>query len=859
VADIAEIGFKAQTGELSDAKRKMEELSPAAGKAERATNRLSRMFGSANDNSRKFADSVKGSSSAVGLLSTGIGRAVAALTAFAAAVFAALSLRNFTQATIETAQVQAQLAAALVSTGGAAGRSISQLNDHAAALQNVTMFGDEAINSMQALLLTFTNVRGNTFDRATASVTDYATAMKTDLRSAALQVGKALNDPVLGMSALGRAGVQFTEAQKEAVKQMVATNDMAGAQNIVLKELEKQFGGSAKAARETLGGALQALRNSWGDLFELTGPGVESLRLAIEGLVEAIKQPGFFAFVQMIGTALFGAFELAIRGATLLANGINFLSDYAYDASIALAILFGPAILSASAALITNVIGLTVAIGVGLVKALAAASLAMLRLTLSNPFTAIIYGVSLALAAIYVFRDSIDNVFDKDITGVVKKAANIIIGSFVAAYHDIVFVWSNFGNIMGAAVIGGVNAAIRAINVLLQKAGEGIDWLIDKINNIPGVDVAKVGGGAGLSEMANPGADALTGGGRHSAVSRHLEKQQGALTADYLGTISAGIDTMTEKLTVATGAAAGLNEELGGGGGKGGGKEKKDPYREIVEGAQRTIAALEAERAAVGLSEEAALRLTRQTDLLNQAKQKNIDLSPRQRDELMKLGSQMAQLEIETNKAKDALDFAREGTKSFISDLRKGLMDGKSFWESFKNAAMNALDKIIDKLLNNFIDAIFQANSAASGLGGGSKGGFLGGILGGIGKLFGFAKGGAFAKGISGHSNTVVSKPTLFKFASGGGVMGEAGPEGILPLKRGPDGSLGVQMYNDRGGTRTDGGKTMHLEQHYHIEGAISSRDVQQMVQAGMSEAVDTAKRKLPEWQMTYGTDGAVT
>jgi hypothetical protein len=434
------------------------------------------------------------------------------------------------------------------------------------------------------------------------------------------------------------------------------------------------------------------------------------------------------------------------------------------------------------------------------------------------------------------------------------------------------FVWNNFGNIMGAAVIGGVNLAIRAINGLVQKAADGINWLIEKINNIPGVDVDTLSGGAPLKELPNPGADALFGGGDDSIMSRHNEKIKAALTKDYIGAIGEAVDAMTEKLTVATGAAAGLNEELGGGGGAasgigggaasgiGGGKEKTDHFREIIEGAQQTIVALEAERAAVGLSEEAALRLTRQTELLNQAKQKNIDLSPQQRDELMKLAAQMAVLEIETNEAKDALDFAREGTKSFISDLRKGLMDGKSLWESFKNAASNALDKIIDKLLNNFIDAIFQANTAASGLGGGkSGGGFLGGILGGIGKLFGFAKGGAFPKGISGHSNTVVSKPTLFKFASGGGVMGEAGPEGILPLKRGPDGSLGVQMYNDRGGTMMEGGKTMHLEQHYHIEGAISSRDVQQMVQTGMNEAVDTAKRKLPEWQMTYGTDGAVT
>jgi|GEM_PF-1576798 len=249
----------------------------------------------------------------------------AAAGALAAGLATALSFQKFISATVVTEKAQAQLASALRSTGGAAGKSIIQLNAHAVALQKVTNFGDEATNAMQGLLLTFTNIKGTQFDQATEAVLDLATAMGTDLNSAALQVGKALNDPVLGMTALARSGIQFTEAQKDAVKAMVETNNIVGAQTIILKELERQFGGSAEAARATLGGALAALGNAWGDLFEVTGPSADRLRLAIEGLVATVSAPGFVAAVQAIGAAFFTAAEVAARALVILVDNIDFL------------------------------------------------------------------------------------------------------------------------------------------------------------------------------------------------------------------------------------------------------------------------------------------------------------------------------------------------------------------------------------------------------------------------------------------------------------------------------------------------------------------------------------------------------
>lgn len=88
------------------------------------------------------------------------------------------------------------------------------------------------------MLLTFTKVSGKEFDKATGLAFDMAAVLGGDAKSASMQLGKALNDPVKGMTSLSRAGVQFTAQQKEQAKAMIASGDVTGAQGIILKELE---------------------------------------------------------------------------------------------------------------------------------------------------------------------------------------------------------------------------------------------------------------------------------------------------------------------------------------------------------------------------------------------------------------------------------------------------------------------------------------------------------------------------------------------------------------------------------------------------------------------------------------------
>lgn len=213
-----------------------------------------------------FSDSVDGVGGKVAGAAKFAGEAL--LAAGAAAVgFGALSVKAF----METQDVQAQLTSALNSTHHAAGLYLQDLNDQSAALQKVTKFSDEQIGTSQALLLTFTNIHGAIYQQAIPAILDVATAMHEDLQSASVQVGKALNDPLTGITALHRIGVTFSDTQKTQIQNFMATNNLAAAQGIILGELNKEFGGSAEAAGKTFGGQLAILKNKLNDVEESVG------------------------------------------------------------------------------------------------------------------------------------------------------------------------------------------------------------------------------------------------------------------------------------------------------------------------------------------------------------------------------------------------------------------------------------------------------------------------------------------------------------------------------------------------------------------------------------------------------------
>ncbi len=204
-----------------------------------------------------------------GVVKNGLKIASAAFIAAgtAAIAFGAFAVKAFT----DTEDAIAQTNAVLKSTKGIAGVTAAAVDKLANSLQATTKYGDEEVRSAENLLLTFTSIGKDIFPQATKTVLDMSTALGQDLKSSSIQLGKALQDPILGVTALRRVGVNFSSAQQDVIKKLVDTGQKAKAQQLILKELNTEFGGSAVAAGKTFNGSLIILKNQLIDVTKIVG------------------------------------------------------------------------------------------------------------------------------------------------------------------------------------------------------------------------------------------------------------------------------------------------------------------------------------------------------------------------------------------------------------------------------------------------------------------------------------------------------------------------------------------------------------------------------------------------------------
>jgi phage-related protein len=263
----------------------------------------------------KASDAGDGFGRSLGRIGKYAGLALGGAALGGLAVTLRAGVKEFTEAT----QVAAQTQAVLTSTGKAAHVTAKEVDTLADSIRQKTGVDDEAVASGENLLLTFTNIRnevgkGNDiFNQATVAMTDMSVALGQDMKSSAIQVGKALNDPIKGITALRRVGVSFTEGQIEQVKAMVKTGHTMDAQKFILKELNKEFGGSAEAVGKTLPGQLRILSGSFS---ELAGNLVSKAAPALTTFVEFLNAKGvpaigkaFGKISEVAGPALTGLFD----------------------------------------------------------------------------------------------------------------------------------------------------------------------------------------------------------------------------------------------------------------------------------------------------------------------------------------------------------------------------------------------------------------------------------------------------------------------------------------------------------------------------------------------------------------------
>ena len=94
-----------------------------------------------------------------------------------------------------------------------------------------------------------------------------------------------MNDPIGQLGALSRVGIIFTDVQRDMIANMMKVGDVAGAQQVILKELQSEFGGSGKALGETFGGDINKMKNQ---LELMTRQMAESLMPVMKSLVGSV-------------------------------------------------------------------------------------------------------------------------------------------------------------------------------------------------------------------------------------------------------------------------------------------------------------------------------------------------------------------------------------------------------------------------------------------------------------------------------------------------------------------------------------------------------------------------------------------
>jgi hypothetical protein len=299
-----------------------------------------------------------------------------------------------------------------------------------------------------------------------------STAMGTDPKQAAIQLGKALNDPVKGISALSRVGVTFTDQQKKTIGALVKGGKTAEAQKIILKELSSEFGGAA-AASSTMG---EKAAVSFGNLKEQIGTALlpyldKAEKLLVDKVIPAISQ--FFTEMQN-GTGKGGQFVTFVKDA---AKFLGDLGGWIKKNSDWLVPLVGA--LAAGAA-VFKIISLAT-------RAWAAAQVLLNIALTANPIGLIIVAIAALVAGLIIaYKKS-------------ETFRNIVKGAFDAIAAAARFMWNNV-----------VAPVIRFLLDAFVKVTSFYATLLRGLSKIPGFGWAK-GAADKLQNVANKAANIKNG------------------------------------------------------------------------------------------------------------------------------------------------------------------------------------------------------------------------------------------------------------------------------------------------------------------------------------------------------------
>jgi hypothetical protein len=351
----------------------------------------------------------------------------------------------------EEAQVANNRLDSVAKSMGLFGTNTKAVTDRLKAFADETMkkiaVDDELIKSTQAQLLTFKNLAvtadtaGGAFDRATIAAFDMAAVFGGTGEDNAVRLGKALQDPIAGVSSLRKVGVQLSEQQEAMIKTFVDAGDAASAQEIILQELETQVGGAAEATAT----ASDKMQTSFDEMAESIGTGLLPIFEKLSPLVTNLfNYMGSNSGIILALAGLFGLLAVAILA-------VNF----ALNANPIVRII----------TLVTLLIGALVLLADYLVNTFVGSWGDFFNL-IGEQWDGFVNAIALGIIAIAGFFSSVF----AGLAAIVKGALNGVIG-IIEGYIN--------------TVIGGINTLLGLINTVL-KAGEviGIKVQIPKISKV---------------------------------------------------------------------------------------------------------------------------------------------------------------------------------------------------------------------------------------------------------------------------------------------------------------------------------------------------------------------------------------
>ena len=441
----------------------------------------------------------------------GLGAGLKGVAGPLAALGAGISIADFFGSAVsegrEAAKVSALTASAIKATGGAAGVTAAQVGALATALSNKVGVDDEAIQSGENLLLTFKNIQnvagtGNDiFNQATAAAVDLSAAGFGSIESASVMLGKALNDPVKGITALQRVGVTLTQGQKDQVKTLVANGNALGAQKVILGEVMGQVGGAAAAQADPLDKAGVA----WGNFEESIGTAILPALGKVANFFTTTLLPALTTFGGTIGPifsrigAAFARLGGAFSGGGAGGGGIAAAFQTVIGAFRTLVATVGPIVTAFISGLRARwaTIAPFVRSAFNNVKAIITTVLQIVARVVSLITTAISFiwrkwgnNITTVVAGAFKLVAQVVKAFTGIILGIVRTVLALLKGDWKGAWNSFLTIlksaWGGIRAILGT-VLGIIRNVFVGAGKLLLKVGKNIvQGLINGIKSIAG-------------------------------------------------------------------------------------------------------------------------------------------------------------------------------------------------------------------------------------------------------------------------------------------------------------------------------------------------------------------------------------